>query len=326
MSGFDGAKAELHCHIEGAAPARLVKEQAVRYGIDVTSIISDDHFVWSDFTTFMNAYDLAASLFRTEADYAMLAETYFSGLARDGAIYGEIFVSPDHARSAGLEPQTYVNGLGEGIRRANEQDGIIGRMIVVGVRHLGADAVLQAARFAASRPHPLVTGFGVAGDERSGHVAEFSKAFDLAREAELGLTIHAGELAGADSVRDALDHVRPSRIGHGVRAIEDPRLVERIAQEGVVLEVCPGSNIALGIYPDHRNHPLRTLIDSGVKVTLNSDDPPYFLTSLKQEYDRAADLMGLSHGDLTALTMTAIRAAFVDDATRSRLLEKLLPP
>ncbi len=146
-------------------------------------------------------------------------------------------------------------------------------MIVVGVRHLGADAVLQAARFAASRPHPLVTGFGMAGDERSGHVAEFSKAFDLAREAELGLTIHAGELAGADSVRDALDHVRPSRIGHGVRAIEDPRLVERIAQEGVVLEVCPGSISHWMSSQTSSRIPLRQLRDGGVKVTFEFGRP-----------------------------------------------------
>ena len=172
--------------------------------------------------------------------------------------------------------------------RAKAKTGIEGRMIVTGVRHVGVESIEAAARFAARCGHPLVTGFGVAGDERFGDFEDYVRAFEIAREAGLGITIHAGELAGWESVAAALDHIRPSRIGHGVRAIENPDLVKRIADEGVVLECCPGSNIALKVFRQLRRASVsRRCKAAGCKVTLNSDDPPYFWTSLKREYDIA---------------------------------------
>ncbi len=152
------------------------------------------------------------------------------------------------------------------------------------------------------------------------------KALEIAREAGLGITIHAGELMGWESVAAALDHIRPARIGHGVRAIENPDLVRRIAAEGVVLECCPGSNLALGVFPDFAGHPFPALKAAGCKVTLNSDDPPYFRTSLKREYDIAADHFAMNEKALAAITRTAIEAAFVDRKTRAALLTRLDGP
>jgi adenosine deaminase len=316
-------KAELHCHIEGAAAPELVIEQARKYGRDVSGFIRDGAFVWHDFTSFLAAYDAASDLFRTEQDYARLAEHYLTSLARDGCIYAEFFTSPDHAEKSGLSPGAYTQALGEGMLRAKAKTGIESRMIVTGVRHVGVEAIEAAARFAARCGHPLVTGFGVAGDERHGHFDDYLRAFEIAREAGLGITIHAGEFGGADSVNGALDHIRPSRIGHGVRAIEDPSVVRRLAEEGVVLECCPGSNIALGLFPSFADHPFMALRKAGCKVTLNSDDPPYFATSLKREYDIGRTEFGLSDRELTAITRTAIEAAFVDRKTRNALLKRL---
>lgn len=316
-------KAELHCHIEGAAPPELVLAQARKYDADASPFIRDGGFVWHDFTSFLAAYDFSASLFRKEEDYALLAETYLTGLAESGAIHSEIFASPDHAVEAGLSPQAYVDALGEGIARAGAATGIEGRMIVIGVRHLGAAAVERAAHFAVQCSHRLVTGFGMAGDERFGHPTDFARAFDLAREASLGTTVHAGELAGWESVEAALDHLRPLRIGHGVRAVENAHLVRRLADEGVVLEVCPGSNAALGICSTFEAHPFPLLMQAGCRVTLNSDDPPYFATSLAHEYEMAARYFGLDARALNAVTRTAIEAAFVDDETRAGLLAKV---
>lgn len=316
-------KAELHCHIEGAAPTELVREQARKYNVDIDHLIDGKRFVWSDFTSFLAAYDAAAALFKTEEDYALLAERYLASIASEGAIYSEIFISPDHARRAGLSPQAYVKGLGEGIERARDKHGIEGRQIVTCVRHFDKDDAIDVARFAASRPHRTVTGFGMGGDERIGSHADFSDAFAIARDAGLGITTHAGEVAGADSVRDAIEHVRPSRIGHGVRAIEDPSLVEHLADEGIVLEICPGSNVSLSVYESLGAHPFAALRDAGVKVTLNSDDPPFFDTSLGKEYAVAQAAFGLSDADLVETTRTAIEAAFVDDETRAALLAKL---
>ncbi|MCY0092948.1 adenosine deaminase [Hoeflea ulvae] len=316
-------KAELHCHIEGAASPALVRQQAQKYGADVSGFIKGDSYVWSDFTEFLVAYDGAATLFRSEEDYALLARTYLEGIAAQNAIYAEIFVSPDHAVAAGLSPGAYFDGLADGIAQAKLSSGIECRMIIVGVRHLGAEKVEAAARLASMRPHPLITGFGMAGEERFGKVADFARAFDIARDAGLGITIHAGELAGAESVRDALNHVRPSRLGHGVRAAEDEALVRRIAEQGVVLEACPGSNLALKVYPDISSHPFDHLRRAGVKLTLNSDDPPHFGSSIGHEYQLVADAWGYDAADLTGFTRTAIQAAFIDEPTRAILLGQL---
>lgn len=316
-------KAELHCHIEGAAAPELVIRQAQKYDKDPTPFIQNGSFVWNDFTSFLAAYDFAADLFRTEEDYARLSEHYLTSLARDGAIYSEVFTSPDHAIKAGLSPKAYTDALGEGMERARAKTGIEGRMIVTGVRHVGVESIEAAARFAAKCNHPLVTGFGVAGDERMGDFEDYVRAFEIAREAGLGITIHAGELLGWESVAAALDHIRPSRLGHGVRAIENPDLVKRIADEGIVLEICPGSNIALKVFDSFGEHPFRKLRDAGCKVTLNSDDPPYFWTSLKREYDIATEHFGMDEKALMATTRTAIEAAFVDRKTKSALLARL---
>ncbi|SER81235.1 adenosine deaminase [Rhizobium sp. NFR03] len=316
-------KAELHCHIEGAAPPSLALAQAEKYGVDVSGLIADGSYVWTDFSEFIVCYDRVASLFRTEEDYAALAETYLTELSAAGTIYSEIIVSPDHGNTIGLGADAYLRGLAAGIEAARAKTGIVGRMIITIIRHLGPEAAERTALYAVRRDHPLVTGFNLAGEERMFRVADFARAYDIARDAGLGLTIHAGEMAGADSVRDALDIVRPSRISHGVRAIEDADLVRRIAAEGVVLETCPGSNIALGVFPGFHAHPLRALRDAGCRVTLNADDPPFFHTSLAQEYDIASQVMGFEDAEIDAMTRTAIEAAFVDEDTRARLLSRL---
>lgn len=316
-------KAELHCHIEGATPPELALAQAEKYGVDTSAIIRDKAYVWEDFTSFVTCYDAIASLFKTEEDYALLAEAYLTELAEAGTIYSEIIVSPDHGNTIGLGAHAYLEGLAAGMEAARQKTGIESRMLITGIRHLGPESVIKTAEFAAKREHKLVTGFNLAGEERMHKVADFARAFDIVRDAGLGLTIHAGELSGAFSVRDALDHVRPSRISHGVRAIEDADLVRRLAEAGVVLEVCPGSNISLQVFPDFASHPLRALHEAGVRVTLNSDDPPFFHTSLAQEYDIASAVMGFSDDEINGMTRTAIEAAFVDEPTRKLLLARI---
>ena len=316
-------KAELHCHIEGAVSPALAQSQAMLYGVDLSAVIRGGSYHWSDFTEFLQVYDTVAGLFRTEEDYARLSHDYLTGLAADNCIYSEVFISTDHAERTGLSPHAYIAGLAEGMARAKAETGIEGRMIATGLRHEGPGAVERAARFIVENPHPLVTGFGMAGDERMHHPKDFARAFDIARDAGLPITVHAGELCGAQSVRDALDHLRPERIGHGVRAIEDPGLVARLADEGVVLEVCPASNIALEVFADYATHPFNALRAAGCRVTLNSDDPPHFHSSLAHEYRIARDHFGMDDAALTGITRTAIAAAFCDAETKARLLARL---
>jgi adenosine deaminase len=316
-------KVELHCHLEGAAPPALTLAQARKYNIDIDAYLRDGIYLWHDFASFLQCYDKISEVYKTEDDYALLTETYLEELAAIGTIYSELIVSPDHGKRIGLGADAYISGVCEGIRRAKAARGIEARLIVTGERHFGPDSVVGAAEYAAKAQNPLITGFNLAGEERMGRVADYSRAFDIARDAGLGLTIHAGEVCGAFSVADALDVVRPARIGHGVRAIEDADLVMRLADQGTVLEVCPGSNIALKVFADFPSHPLRRLKEAGVRVTISSDDPPFFHTSLEREYELAAGVFAFSEAEIDEMTRTGIEAAFVDEATRQALLARL---
>ena len=329
MTPITTPKAELHCHLEGAARPELVRSLARDHGIDLAHVFdADGRYRSGDFSTFLATYDEVVEVFREPDDYRALARDHYTWLAEQGAIYAEIFVSPSHAGKLGFGWPTLLEAIALGMREARdatggEGHGIEGRIIATGVRHYGPLDVEEAAETVVAHPHPLVTGFGLAGDERQHHAADFSRAFQIARGAGLGLTAHAGEHEGPESVVHALDQLQVTRIGHGVRAAEDPALVDRIVAERIVLEVCPGSNVALGVYETAADHPFGQLWDAGARVTLNSDDPPFFHTDLAAEYAFARDVAGLAETDLLEVTRTALEAAFVDEATRARLLARV---
>jgi len=319
------AKAELHCHLEGAAPPALVRALAGRNGVALPDglFAADGGFAWHDFTSFLAAYDAASSTMRSGDDYRDVTRAYLEACAGEGALYVELFASPDHAATVGLGYGEQIAGIAAGIDAAETAHGIVARIIVTCVRHLGPARAGRIVEVMRAEPHRYVVGFGMAGDETVGTVADFVPAFAAADAAGFGCTAHAGELAGPDSVRAVLAALPVSRIGHGVRAIEEPALVDELARRGTVLEVCPGSNVAVGVYPDLAHHPLPALLAAGCRVTLNSDDPPYFDTSIGTEYDRAAAAFGLDRATLTTFTATAIDAAFVDDGTKERLRARL---
>ena len=326
MSAVDRVpKADIHCHLEGTASAGLVRELAAKNGVALDPALfgPDGDYVWRDFPTFLKAYDAAARAICTPEDYARVMFEHLRGTAAEGLIYAEVFASPEHAHTSGMSYADMLEGLAAGITRAETELGVTARIIIVALRHLPAERATWAARLAADHPHPIVTGFGLAGDETQRHMRDFAPAFAIAHAAGLGCTAHAGEVCGPESVRDALDLLPVTRLGHGVRAIDDPELVARIRDQRIVLEVCPGSNLALDLYPSPDAHPLRRLHDAGCRVTLNADDPPFFATSTGAEYDLAHNSMGFSADELTQLTRNAVEAAFVDAETREALLARL---
>ncbi len=314
-------KIELHCHLEGAAPPDLVRRLAQRNGIDLPEGLFNGHggFAWGNFLEFLNAFDLASSCIRTRVDYRDVMYEYLKSCADEGAIYVEVFSSPDHASETGISYIDHLEGIAKGIDDAQRDFGIIGRIIPTCVRHLGPQRAKDVADAVACEPHPYVVGFGMGGDENQYHIREFAPAFDRAHQAGLPTTAHAGEVMGSQSVQDTLDALPVSRIGHGVRSVEDPGLLERIADMGVTLEVCPGSNLALGVYDDVDSHPLRKLLGAGCRVALGSDDPPYFATSIGAEYYRIENDFGLKPEEIDHINRTAIDAAFCDEATRRKL-------
>jgi adenosine deaminase len=315
--------AELHVHLEGTATPSLVARLADRNGIAIPpGTIADGRFVWRDFLDFLQTYDRAASVVRTAQDYRDVAYEYLSACAGEGAIYVELTASPDHAAQAGLPYADMVAGVAQGIDDARAATGIESRVIVTAVRNFGTERAEAIARTAAEQPHRYVTGFGLAGDEAGFPPGPFARAFAIAHDAGLGLTCHAGEWAGPDSVRGALA-LPVTRLGHGVRAVEDPALVRELAERGTVLEVCPTSNVALSAYPGYPAHPFPLLRDAGVRVTLGSDDPPYWQATIGGEYAVARREWGLDDAALRAITRTAIEAAFLSDRLRSSLLARI---
>jgi adenosine deaminase len=313
-------KAELHVHLEGTAPPELVQRIAARNGLALPDgmLGEDGRFRYDGFLDFLRTYDLAASVIRTGGDYRDVVYEYLCACARGGAIYVELTASPDHAKLVGLSDEEHLDGIARGIDEARRDTGIEGRILISAVRNFGVEQALRVARYAASHPHPYVVGFSMAGDEAGYPAHDFAGAFAIVADAGLGCTVHAGEWAGPESVRAALE-LPITRISHGVRAIEDPTLVHELAERGIVLECCPTSNVVLGIYPSYEEHPLRRLRDAGVRLTLGSDDPPYFGASIAGEYEVCRDRMGFSEDELRLITGTAIDAAFCDEELRTAL-------
>jgi adenosine deaminase len=317
-------KVELHLHLEGAAPPALTRRLAAQRGVDLGVLIDErGAYRWHDFSGFLACYDRVAALYDTPEAQATLTEAALRAAAAQGVVYAELTLSPDHVGGDAVAWSEHLAAVTEGAAQARRITGIEARGIATGVRHFGAGSVERAARLAIEIMHPFVVGFGLAGDERVGQAADFSRSFDAAREAGLGITVHAGEFGGPESVAAALDTLGARRIGHGIRAVEDPALVARLAREGIVLEVCPGSNLALGLCRDMTDHPLRHLVEAGCRVTLNTDDPPFFHTSMTREYALAAGALGPGHPALDGFARTALDAAFCDADLKARLATRL---
>ncbi|MAT89022.1 MAG: adenosine deaminase, partial [Aestuariivita sp.] len=217
----------------------------------------------------------------------------------------------------------YLAAIEEAAMEAENEWGIETKGIVTCIRHFGPKKARNAALCAAETTGDFIVGFGMAGAETVGKQGDYVYSFDLAREAGLKLTTHAGEWGGAESVRQAIKDLNVERLGHGVQVIEDIALVQEIIERDITLEICPGSNIALSIFPDIKSHPIAKLRNMGVKVTVSTDDPPFFHTTMCREYDRLVDAFNWKDKDFKELNKTAINAAFCDDETKVRLLKEL---
>lgn len=318
-------KVELHLHLEGAAPPAFVRGLAAEQKIDISGIFDErGNYAYTDFWHFLKVYEAATSVLTTPADYARLTRAVLAESAASGVIYSECFLSPDFCggRDVGAWRE-YLHAIREAAEEAERRDGITLRGIVTPIRHFGPEKAREVALCAAETAGDWLVGFGLAGDEKVGRPRDFAWSFDCAREAGLRLTCHAGEWGGPDSVRDAVRDLRVERIGHGVRAIEDPALVDELAEAGIVLEVCPGSNVALKLYPNFRAHPIEERLERGVKVTVSTDDPPFFHTTMAREYDMLAEAFGWDDGVFRKIADTSIRAAFCTEGTRDKILKRL---
>ena len=315
-------KIELHLHLEGAAPPAFIRSLAAEKGLDLTGVFDErGSYTYDGFDGFLRCYEAATGVLRSPQDYARLLAEVLERSAEQDVIYTELFISPEFCGGGDLIAwRDYLAAMTE-VADAARAQGIDSRAILTAIRHFGPGRARKTAICAAETAGGWVAGFGMGGAEAVGRATDYAWSFDCAREAGLGLTCHAGEWGGPDSIRDALA-LGCTRIGHGVRAIEDAALVRDLADKGVTLEVCPGSNVALGVYPSWSAHPIARLADAGVRVTVSTDDPPFFHITMRREYDRLADVFGWGDTDFAQINRWAAEAAFCDQTTRDRLLKE----
>ena len=318
-------KIELHLHLEGAAPPEFIRQLASEKSVNLGGVF-DEHggYQFTDFNQFLATYEAATGVLNTPKDFYRLTKAVLEQSADQGVIYSEAFLSPDFCGGRDVVAwKEYLAAIEEAAAEARREYGIEMRGIVTCIRHFGPEKSKETALCAADTSGNFVTGFGIAGDEMAGKPKNFSYAFDMAREAGLRLTAHAGEWGGAQSVSDALTDLRVERIGHGVQAIENKELVAKLVEKEITLEVCPGSNIALGVYAKWLDHPIQKLMDAGVQVTVSTDDPPFFHTDLTSEYQKLEETFGWTQEHFLLINQNAARAAFCDETLRSELLTKL---
>nr|WP_272490662.1 adenosine deaminase [Mesobacterium pallidum] len=319
-------KVELHMHFEGAAPPAFIRGLAKEKKVDLSGIFAPDgSYAYRDFWHFLEVYEAATSVLKTPRDFARLTRAILEQSAESGVVYSETFLSPDFCGGGDVGAwKEYLHAIREEAEACEREMGITLRGIVTCIRHFGPDKAKPIARCAAETAGDWIVGFGMGGDEKVGHQGDYAWAFDAAREAGLRLTTHAGEWGGAKSVREALTQLQGiERIGHGVQSIDDPALVEELAERGIVLEVCPGSNVTLGIWPKVAAHPIAKLRDAGVKVTVSTDDPPFFHATMTREFRDLSEAFGWQEDVFAQLNQTALAAAFCDDATRAEVAKRL---
>ncbi|MGH8870332.1 MAG: adenosine deaminase [Actinomycetes bacterium] len=319
-------KAHLHLHFTGSMRPATMIELADRHGVVLPDVLRSGHpprLSAADergWFRFQRLYDTARSVLRTEEDIRRLVHEAAEDDRAEGSRWLEIQVDPTSYATwlGGLTPT--VELVLDATRAASAATGVGIAVVIAANRTKHPLDAKTLARLAAQYAGRGVVGFGLSNDERRGRALDFDGAFRIARRAGLLPVPHGGELAGARSVAECLDALGARRIGHGVRAVEDPRLVEQLVDDDVTLEVCPASNVALGVAREHSEVPLAALRDAGVSIALGADDPLLFGTRLVDQYALARDVHGLDDAGLAELARCSVRASTAPEDVRKRLL------
>jgi adenosine deaminase len=318
-------KAELHLHIEGTLEPELMFELAARNGVQLahgTVAELRAAYAFDGLQAFLDLYYAGAAALVHERDFHQLAQAYFRRAAADGVVHAEIFFDPQTHTARGVAFETVLDGLERAAREAQAELGMSSRLIMSFLRHLpeqDAFATLDQAMPHLGRIH----GVGLDSSERGHPPGDFARVFRRCRELGLRAVAHAGEEGPAAYITEALDLLQVERIDHGVRATDDPLLVQRLARTGTALTVCPLSNLKLRVFPRLAEHNLKRMLDAGLKVTLNSDDPAYFGGYIARNYLESAEALGLTRAELATLARNSLEASFVTPAERAPWLARL---
>ena len=321
-------KAELHIHIEGSLEPELIFKLAERNGVALAYSSIEAlraAYAFTDLQSFLDIYYAGASVLLTEDDFYDMTAAYIERALDDGVVHAEIFFDPQTHTERGVPIETVVAGMERALAKG-ERRGLSSKLILCFLRHLSEDDAL--ATYAAALPlfdtyaHRLI-GVGLDSSERGHPPSKFERVFAQARERGLKLVAHAGEEGPPSYIYEALDLLKVDRVDHGVRSIEDPALVTRLADTRVALTVCPLSNLKLRVFDDMKRHTLKALLERGVAVTINSDDPAYFGGYVNANYLAAVEALQLSDDDVYTLIRNGFEASFVTPRELDAFIAKL---
>ncbi len=322
-------KAEIHLHLEGSIAIdtllRIVQRRGpLAGGAEAARQRLAGLYRHRDFPDFLSNFRELCSLLRSPEDFALATTALCDQLAADGVRYAEVLCSPQiFARLSGLPPAEVLAAISAEARSRAAAGGPRLRFLLDGVRQFGVGGLEELVDIATEARRFDVIGIGVGGDESAMPTAAFAPVYREARRRGLRATVHAGEFVGPRSVWEALEILEAERIGHGVRAHEDAVLVRALARARVPLECCPTSNIRTGVVSDWRSHPLRALHDAGVEVTVNSDDPAMFGSTVAEEWEVLVERLGFSEREALEIGVRTVRASFMPDQDKLALVGEM---
>jgi aminodeoxyfutalosine deaminase len=319
-------KAELHLHLEGTIEPATVVELAARHGEALTEAEAVARYRYADFRGFLDAFKWVHSFLRDPADFALITRRMAEKLLSQNVVYAEVFFSVGLLHRHGQDVEANFRAIHDAGEEAKKR-GLQLRWIFDATRQFGPAEAMEVARWTARLKNDGVVAFGIGGDELSIPASEFRAVYEYVAAQGLHRHIHAGEIGGPQSVRDAINFLQVERIGHGIGVMHDPALIESLVSTQIPLEICPASNLCTGALARQRNlpdaqltdHPLRELCRSGLLVTLASDDPAMFHTSLDAEYDAGLRL-GLTLDEMVRIAAAGFAAAFLPPEEKTALL------
>ncbi len=320
-------KAELHVHLEGAIKPSTLLQLAHRHNIDLP--VRDEEglrrfYRFRDFDHFIEVWKVINQCLRGGEDFELITQELGAEAARQNTLYLEVTFTPyTHVHRKGVPWDEIIGGISAGVGHARSEWDVEMRLIPDIARECYSDGLMEGAEktaeWAVAGKDMGVVALGLGGRERGNPPTAFAEVFDYVRQRGLRSVPHQGETTGSEGMWEAINVLKAERIGHGIRCIDDPELVSFLVERQLPLEVCPTSNVCTGAVPSLEAHPIRRLYDQGVYVTLNSDDPPMFNTTLTDEYMLLAARFGFSRDELAVLSLNAMRAAFLPDDQKTQM-------
>jgi len=318
-------KAELHLHIEGTLEPELMFEIGNRNGIDIPFDSVQDvrrAYEFSDLQSFLDIYYQGANVLREEQDFYDMTWAYLDKVQKQNVRHVEVFFDPQTHTDRGISFQTVVSGISRALGDAEEQFGMTSRLIMCFLRHLSADAALETLEQSLPFKEAIIA-VGLDSSEVGHPPEKFKEVFDRARIEGFLTVAHAGEEGPPDYIWQALDLLKAKRIDHGVRCLEDPKLVDRLREERIPLTVCPLSNVKLCVFDQIANHNFKQLLEHDLCVTINSDDPAYFGGYMTENFVATQEGLGLSREDIYRVVRNSFEATFLEDDAKDRLIAEL---